>query len=132
MLYLFNSQAVFDSVFGKNPHMFAAQPNSLNSKKNNEASTKYLDLCKLGIFLGVCFDDYIISASVDTYILVQYLCIHTVQLNQDFINNSKYTTDRPNDFLISLDLQQAFQTMNQPVPSPYVTFYFQHCFRIFK
>ena len=29
------SQAVFDKVFGKNPHMFAAQPDDLNNTKNN-------------------------------------------------------------------------------------------------
>ena len=33
-LDLLNTQAVFDNVFGKNLHMFAAQPNNLNKTKN--------------------------------------------------------------------------------------------------
>ena len=37
----------FDNLFGKNPHIFSAQQNDLNKTKNKEATTKYLDLCKL-------------------------------------------------------------------------------------
>ena len=45
------SQALFENSFGKNHHMFAAQPNNLNNTNNKEATTKYLDLCKLEILL---------------------------------------------------------------------------------
>ena len=50
-LNFLTSQALFENVFGKNPHMFAAQPNNLNNTNNKEATTKYLDLCKLEILL---------------------------------------------------------------------------------
>ena len=57
ILKFLTSQAVFDNVFGRNLHMFAAQPNILNNTKNNEPITKYLDQCKLEISLAVCRDD---------------------------------------------------------------------------
>ena len=50
-LNFLTSQAFFENVFGKNPHMFAAQPNNLNNTNNKEATTKYLDLYKLEILL---------------------------------------------------------------------------------
>ena len=34
-------------------HMFAVQPNNLNNNKNKEATTKYLEMFKLEIFLFV-------------------------------------------------------------------------------
>ena len=46
-LDLLTSRSVFDNLFGKNLHMFAAQPNNLSNTKNKEATKKYLDLCKI-------------------------------------------------------------------------------------
>ena len=45
------SKALFENIFGKNHHMFAAQPNNLNNTNNKEATMKNLDLCKLEILL---------------------------------------------------------------------------------
>ena len=45
------SLAVFDHLIGKNLHIFPAQPNNLNKTNNKEATTKYLNLFKLEIFL---------------------------------------------------------------------------------
>ena len=69
-MYFLTLQAVFDNKFSKINHIFPAQPTNLNKTKNKEATTKYLDLYKLEIFLSVLRDDYIWTASVDIYISV--------------------------------------------------------------
>ena len=80
--------------------MFASKPNNLKNTNNKEATTKYLDLWKLEIFLFVCLYDYIGDASVDTYIIMQYVYIQIAQLKQSWINNGKYTTSSPNDLFL--------------------------------
>ena len=84
--------------------MFTAQPNNLNNTNNKEATKKYLDLCKLEIFLAV-YSDYCIGyISVEAAIIVQDLFIHIAQLNHHWINNVKYTADSPNDLFFKFSV----------------------------
>ena len=88
-------------MFGKNPHLFAAQPNNLSNTKNKEATKNYLYLWTLEILLAFFQYCYIGGASVDTDVSVQYLREHITQLKQRWIKNVKYKTNITNDLSLS-------------------------------
>ena len=101
-------------MLGKNLLMFASEPNNLNNTKNKETSAKYLDLCKIEIFLSVFCDNYIVSPSVYTSIIFLNVYRHISQLYQNWINNGKYTNGSPiKKFKIPMELQQYFQTKHK-------------------
>ena len=68
---------------------------------NTEATTNYLDLCKLEIYFAVCRDDYTEAIIVDADIIMKYLYGHITQLKQHWINNGKYMNDIPNDLFFT-------------------------------
>ena len=65
-LNLLTSQAIFNNMFGKNLHMFAAQPNNFNNTNNKEATTNFLDLCKLEILISI-----FVMITLDPQVLIQ-------------------------------------------------------------